>query len=1092
MKNKTILLAFVIGIFMFSFASVSATILEYDTNTRTATFNNNFLFIKTGEIATAQLITPLNYKVGLGEQYVWEQKITGFDSYQDFISSMDFYDKKNGMAKINRDYDLRKRVVTPTLVDDYTCTDTIVQNRTMKNETMETECVVTGNHYEDRITYTKLKQVDFKKNDVLFVRMYTFVEEGDVVEWIPTMAGKRVPEWATWTADLNTNLISYYKLDEVSGTVIDSVSRANGTNYGSTTNLEGKINKAYSFATNDYVQFSDTGLPTGTDDSTVCAWFNTTASGYDGIVTWGSYTGVGNMRAMILTNDNKLSMSNYGEDCKSTTNVNTGSWFFGCTTVSGSDVQTYVNGVNENNCSLTIGLVSSGNLRIGSSIAGTPSEFWKGYIDEVGIWERVLTTTEITQLYNSGTGITYGDYGPTVTAISPANDTTFTTTGNKDFTCYGSDRENFTDMEFYLNGALEQTNSSGLNNTNYVFTESLTDGVYNWTCIGYDDEANTGTFTARTFTVDTTSPTIDLVSPNETFDYMYENFTLQLNFTATDTNLDTCWYDYNDTNNTMECSTGVLNSSNFNYTKDVNNLTVYANDSVGNTGSQLISWGYKVFENNRTINSTSYQTQSETFKIDLTANSSLTAVTLNYNGTNYATTKSGTSYSKTFDIPTANLGNNSVRWKFTYGAENFYSSYSYQNISETVFTICNASYTNDFLNITFKDEALLTYINASIPTSTFEYYLGSGTVTKSYTYVNTTNNYFYNFCATPDLTFNIDTYVQYKQGTSYPQRIYDPDALTINSTVTNKVLYLLSSIDGIYVTFQVINTANQVISGVEVTGTREISGEDVIVANGLTGAGGTVTFWLNPDFVHDFTFTKSGLTTYETSFAPTQTSYSVTLAGGTTTVNDYTKGMAYTILPSNTSLTNDTTYDFGFLLASSFWDVDSYGFNLKLNNGTIITGDSTSTAGTQLTKTYDVNNQTRIYLEYYWLVNETYNNGTREWMIYNTEYTQWSIKTFFTDLNMYLDSGLFGIDDFGRYLLIFLLLFMTVGILGYKYGFNNPMFVTGLIFFVVFFFDVAIGIIPTIKVLNGNEVPYILTFISGLLFAINVIREVSR
>jgi len=87
---------------------------------------------------------------------------------------------------------------------------------------------------------------------------------------------------------------------------------------------------------------------------------------------------------------------------------------------------------------------------------------------------------------------------------------------------------------------------------------------------------------------------------------------------------------------------------------------------------------------------------------------------------------------------------------------------------------------------------------------------------------------------------------------------------------------------------------------------------------------------------------------------------------------------------------------------------------------------------------------------------------------------------------------MFGIDDFGRYLLIFLLLFLTAGILGYKYGLNNPMFVTGLIFFVVFFFDVALGIIPAIKVLNRSTVPYILTFLSGLIFAINVIKEVNR
>ena len=32
---------------------------------------------------------------------------------------------------------------------------------------------------------------------------------------------------------------------------------------------------------------------------------------------------------------------------------------------------------------------------------------WNGSMDELGIWNKELTTTEITALYNSGAGLTY-------------------------------------------------------------------------------------------------------------------------------------------------------------------------------------------------------------------------------------------------------------------------------------------------------------------------------------------------------------------------------------------------------------------------------------------------------------------------------------------------------------------------------------------------------------------------------------------------------------------------------------------------------------------------------------------------------------
>jgi len=66
------------------------------------------------------------------------------------------------------------------------------------------------------------------------------------IEWIPTFQiddkiEVRIDEWATWTADLNTNLEVYYKLDETSGTMIDSVGNYNGTNYSATATTSGNI-----------------------------------------------------------------------------------------------------------------------------------------------------------------------------------------------------------------------------------------------------------------------------------------------------------------------------------------------------------------------------------------------------------------------------------------------------------------------------------------------------------------------------------------------------------------------------------------------------------------------------------------------------------------------------------------------------------------------------------------------------------------------------------------------------------------------------------------------------------------------------------
>jgi hypothetical protein len=577
-----------------------------------------------------------------------------------------------------------------------------------------------------------------------------------------------------------------------------------------------------------------------------------------------------------------------------------------------------------------------------------------------------------------------------------------------------------------------------------------------------------------------------------------------------------CLLEYNGTNSSISCNgsattnypTGIIDygaansiltvnytSNSVNYEHNItlepgeNTLKIYYINATGVVKNMTNStWSYKTFENSRTFNASTYETAYEGYSINLTANSSLTAVDLFYNGTYYSTTKSGTLWSYARDLPSSVNGTQIFNFRLTYAGSYINSINSTQGVNLIYFIACNGTYTNDFLNISFRDESNSSLINASISSSIFEYYLGSGTITKEYEYINNIKQFNFTFCASPtNRTFYVDPYVQYKQGTEYPQRIWDTGVQTYTNTSINQILYLLSSSDGIYVTFQVINTADQLISGVDLTAVRQIGGSDVTIANGKTSAAGAITFWLNPDFTHTFNFSKDGYDSYSYSDAPTQSSYTITLVSESQVQNDTFRGIGYSVYPTNTFLENNTVYTFGFYLTSSYWDVGDYGFNLRLANGTVITGGNTGTEGTNLTLNYNTTNQSIVYIDYYWTIAGNTTNATRYWIVQNTDYTGYSIKTFFTDLNSYLLTGIFGLDAFGRILIVFLIIFISSGILSYKYGMTNPLAVSSLTFSIVFFFDVVVNLIPDIRGISNLP-----TFISGVVLILTIINEVKN
>lgn len=506
-------------------------------------------------------------------------------------------------------------------------------------------------------------------------------------------------------------------------------------------------------------------------------------------------------------------------------------------------------------------------------------------------------------------------------------------------------------------------------------------------------------------------------------------------------------------------------------------------------------------ENSQSYNTSTYETKSESFILNLTYdNFNYTSISANliYNGTAYAGTKVGTGsnilFTKTIDIPTSSLGTKNFYWNVSMtnsSGTSYFSSNAYnQTVSSINLALCNSTINVPYINFTFKDETSMLNLNASIVSSTFEYYLGSGSQSKTLNFINASENYNYAFCFSPQqYNLRIIPYVQYSS-TGYPQRIYDPGVLTLTNVTTNKTLYLLSSTDGQYVTFQVINSAEQVLSGVSVTISRTIASEEVVIATGTTGASGTVAFWLNPDFIHTASFSLAPYDNYTLTQAFTNTEYTVSLGGATTTnVSNYHQGISYSVIPIYSYLSNGTFYNFNFTISSSYWALDSFGFNITNEDGDLI-GTSTgsgSTGGSALLNISTGNNET-FYMTYYWIINGSYIIASTNWPILDLSDSSFSIAHLLSDFSAYVITGLFGLDSFGIGIICFIIILTVTGTVKLKYGISDEATIIGLIFSLVALLDVSFGLIPN----PIGAVPHFPTILMGILFSGFLFKEVFQ
>jgi len=518
--------------------------------------------------------------------------------------------------------------------------------------------------------------------------------------------------------------------------------------------------------------------------------------------------------------------------------------------------------------------------------------------------------------------------------------------------------------------------------------------------------------------------------------------------------------------------------------------------SDGNCSNSISNYTFivtKLAVNSISYNSTSVKSTTEPFVLNITTDGTQSpSAILYYNGTAYTSTKSGSNpFTFTNSIVANVTGNNSFYWNITYGSNTYQTPTNYQVVSALQLGLCNATLTVPYLNFTFKDEVSSSTINASADAVTILY--GISSQSETYTYSNTSLNYNYAFCVSPS-TPNLTASATFKYAkTNYPQRQYYNSSMTLTNSSTNITLYLLGVADGIYTSFQVVSGSVTPIPGATVTIARAGYGT---IESKNTDDSGIVTFFVNPNFVHTLTVSKTGYTTSTQSITPTQTQYTITLEGGTTGrgATDLSRGISYFFLPRGRTLFYNTVYNFNITLNSTYYVLDNYGIIIKdVRNNVIVNSNDTSTGGGTVNVQVDTKlNKTLYMMGYYTINGTTVYIGSFALNVLNESDTQYGIKRFFTDLSGYLndesdEDGLYGIknDSNGKYsfslaIILFVLIFGTTGFVGYQFGLNQNFVVMLFMTFMAYLVEVAYPLIDVWRVTGINLVQGIPVITIGL------------
>ena len=467
---------------------------------------------------------------------------------------------------------------------------------------------------------------------------------------------------STWTSNLNNGLVSYWKLDinDSTGMTPDSLGINNGTigTSGGIKSISGIINNSYNFSSSLKLSLNFSNPSNFNDifsmgvgkNFTISMWVYQTPSSDTatrGFITKGVEGSSGGYMVNTFgkddrtANSNKLMVftesgsGNYRRVLTVNNVISSGAWYHIVFRSNGTGANGQI-GIFVNGTEVATVLDSGGGsypsnvatlrpVTVGVGMDPTSaSQYWNGGIDEVGIWNRSLNSSEISDLYNSGVGITYNSVS--------SSDTSYPKFTNNSFFPSNATYSN-SGLNYYFNITITSTNGTAgisfngvnysMSNSSNIFNETffnLSSGTYPYYYWAYGNGTSnlfnsSQTYSYTTF-IDNVNPLINIIYP------LNQNYSVSpsvLNYSFTEINPNYCWYSVNNgiVNNTISCG----NNVSINSQQGWNNWTVGIIDLAGNKNSTSVSFFVDsllpVFNLNFPINNTYSNIKNNNF----TANS---------------------------------------------------------------------------------------------------------------------------------------------------------------------------------------------------------------------------------------------------------------------------------------------------------------------------------------------------------------------------------------------------------------------------------------------------------------------------------------
>jgi Concanavalin A-like lectin/glucanases superfamily len=219
-------------------------------------------------------------------------------------------------------------------------------------------------------------------------------------------------------AALRVGLVAYWKLDEASGTRVDATGRGNDlTDNNTVTQAAGKIGQAAQFVrTNSefLTRTSTADLTTGNVDFTFSAWVYLDSKPADYMNILSKWAANGEYELHWQNDVDEFIMGTRGAGFNAVARTvprvhpSALTWYhiIAWQDAGGATTGISVNGV-EGTASVTSPINATAAVFGIGELTGVSPGFrsWDGRIDEVGMWRRLLTSTEKAALYNSGNGL---------------------------------------------------------------------------------------------------------------------------------------------------------------------------------------------------------------------------------------------------------------------------------------------------------------------------------------------------------------------------------------------------------------------------------------------------------------------------------------------------------------------------------------------------------------------------------------------------------------------------------------------------------------------------------------------------------------